>query len=159
MTASRPATGPRASRHARPLLLALTLALTACGGDDDGNGGGDGGGADAGGTPDAAAETVEEMRTLVAGDLIEGTWDAGPDDRIVVELEATAPFAWNIHGHDGDDTITIVEDLDRTEASHDFDPPGEGPWNLTVVNQGDEALDVTVRMQLYGDASWLGWAN
>lgn len=65
----------------RAVSLGLAAMLAACGGDDDG------GGADAA-PPDAApidaapSQIVDDTRTLAPDDILEGTWEAGPDARI-----------------------------------------------------------------------------
>jgi hypothetical protein len=141
----------------RPALLAswlfLAVGLAGCSSDDD-DGDESGGGIDA-----APSLIVEDTRAVAPGDIVEGAWEAGPADRILLELHGTGPFDWNIHGHAGDETTTIIEELDRTDASHDFTPPAAATWNLLIANRAEEELEVTVHMELYGDVGWDDWGE
>jgi hypothetical protein len=133
------------------LVLGLTVAAAGC------SASGERAGDSADAQPETPASTVDESLTLALGDLIEGTWEAGPDDRIVVTIDGAGEFGWSIHGHAGSDTTTIVEAEHQSHVSHDFSPPDQATWYLLIANQSTDLNDVAVHMDLYRDASWSGW--
>lgn len=125
------------------IALFFVMVVTGCGAEQDGF--------------SSPREVLDDSRTLQLGDILEGEWQAGPGDRIFVSIDGTRPFGWNIHGHGGGETITIVEDFEQTHVEHEFEPPEGGTWNLLIANRGGEALDITVHMELYNAAEWTGW--
>lgn len=140
----------------RLIILALTTVLAACGADA---GTPDATPADTSVSPDAAPRAqVSDTRTLQPGQLAEGTWNAGPADRVVIRLAApTADMDWNIHGHANGGTQTVAEDYKQTSATYEFVPSAQAEWWLLLRNSGTAPLTITVSMDLYGDAAWNGW--
>lgn len=138
------------------LALFASLALAACDGTPATP---DATPADASVTPDAAPRaTVTDTRTLQPGQLAEGTWNAGPGDRVVIHLAtATADLDWNIHGHANGGTQTVAEDYRQSAATYEFDPTAQAEWWLLLRNSGTAPITVDVRMELYGEAAWNGW--
>ncbi|MCB9560786.1 MAG: hypothetical protein H6708_10305 [Kofleriaceae bacterium] len=152
----------------RTFLLSLSLiaapALAACGGDDghdhdhdvvDANPG-----APDGGPPDAeVAAAVETMTfTLAPGVFAEGSFTAGAGDRVVIELGAATPIiAWNVHGHVGGGTQTIIEGDNEQTVTYEFSPTETGDWFVMLGNSGADTADFTATLSFYGDASFGQW--
>ena len=111
---------------------------------------------DAGDTVDAAPRDVIMMTVpLVPGQLAEGIMTGGPDDLAIIHLEApVAELDWNIHGHAGGDTQTVYEELNRMTADYVFRPASQTDWWLLLRNSGPAAMDVTLRVELYGGMQW-----
>lgn len=136
----------------RPSLFVSLLILGACGGDDTTS--------DA--TDDTASvprETVTETKTLIGSELAEGTLEGGPADRAVVRITANAAnLDWNIHGHVGQETMTIAEGLQVMSVEEEFVPPADEHWSLLVRNHSAvDTLELTVEIDLYGDMVWETW--
>lgn len=142
---------PRYERRVHKYLLGL--ALIAC----------DGAGelpVDAATVDAAPREVVVDDRTLLIGDLAEGTLTGGPGDRAAITLTASAPkLDWNLHGHAGGGTQTITEQLAIDHAEYTFEPTAQAEWSLLLRNANTDSLVVHVEIQLYGDIVWNGWAN
>jgi hypothetical protein len=144
---------------ARSLLLAAltfaALALAACGGDDTGSAT-DAAPIDQGTGVDAAPrQVILETVSLVPGELAEGIMTGGPSDYAVIHLEApVAELDWNIHGHAGGATQTVFEQLNQRTVDYVFEPTATADWYLLLRNSGPAAMDVTVRVELYGDLQW-----
>jgi hypothetical protein len=145
----------------RLLVVVTCLGSAACSGDD--------GGED---TPDAAATTGDagpadaaipadvETRTLTLspGGSAEGVFEAGPDDRVHILLSAATPtIAWNIHGHVGGDTQTIVMEDDVMTVDYWYDPESQTDWYLQPVNSGNVTLMIDVTIELYNGATFVEW--
>lgn len=131
-------------------LVTSVLLLTACG-DDGGTAT-----PDAAPGPDAAPrQIVMETQALVPGELAEGIMTGGPGDRAVIHLEApAAELDWNIHGHANGETQIIDEALNQRVVDYVFEPTADADWYLLLRNSGPTAMDVTVRVELYGDLQW-----
>ena len=70
---------------------------------------------------------------------------------------ATAAIDWNIHGHAGSGTQTVVEGLAQLTVDYGFVPSAQGEWFVLVRNGGTAPLAVTVRLELHGAMTWSGW--
>lgn len=142
------------TRPAHAFALASFLALAACG--DDGGTTPIDAPTDTGTGIDAAPrQVIMETQSLVPGELVEGIMTGGPDDLAVIHLAApVAEMDWNIHGHEGGGTQTIHEELNRMTADYVFRPTSETDWWLLIRNSGPTAMDVMVRVELYGDMQW-----
>jgi len=152
----------RVSALAVAAVVALALALAACGGDGD-DGGDDTAFADArpriDGDPsviDAAlSRVIDESYPEVPGEIVEIIMGAGPDDIVVIHLEApVAELDWNIHGHDDGGTQTIFEELNVMSADYTFIPPHETDWFLLLRNSGPTEMTVEVDVEVYGEITW-----
>jgi hypothetical protein len=145
----------------RSFLLVSCLAVAACG-DDGGNPDNpdaDPGAPDAG-PPDAAIPADVEMRTLTLapGGSAEGVFEAGPDDRVRILLSAATPtIAWNIHGHVGGETQTIVMEDDVMMVDYWYEPESQTDWFLQPVNSGNVTLMIDVTIELYAGATFIEW--
>lgn len=157
-----------ASHHAilRLLVGSTLLVSAACASDDppgpgdvgddggDGSDGGDdaGGGGGGGEPPAEPREVITETVTLQPGELIEGLFNGTPEDSAVIQLSAAvAEIDWNIHGHDGDETQTVYEELNRSEVEYHFVPPAATEWWLLLRNSGAADLEIAVEIELYGE--------
>lgn len=110
---------------------------------------------DAAGSIDAAATTtIDETKVVGAANFVEGKFTALHGDRILVQLDATAPFDWNIHAHANGQTTTVVGARATMSARADFVPAMDGEYFLIVVNQGPQDLPVQVGMQIFGTTTW-----
>ena len=111
--------------------------------------------------PDAAAprERIVETKMLIGSEIAEATLEGGPGDRAQIQLASTtANLDWNIHGHAGGSSQTIVEEIQVMSAAHDFQPPADAAWSLLLRNHSAiESLELTVTIDLYGDMQWRGW--
>jgi hypothetical protein len=135
-----------------PLSL-FAILLAACGSSPPGQ-------ADAPvATVDAAPrQRVMETKTLLAGQLLEGTWTGGTADRATFHLVAPSPHLdWNIHGHAGGGTQTVKEAYAQTVADDAFVPPAAGDWFFIIRNSGTAPMDVQAEMELYGELTWVDW--
>lgn len=135
--------------------VAILLVLAACG--DDGNTpidaapAGDASGIDAAPPRELISETV----TLQPGQLAEGIMTGGPDDLALIHLEAPiSELDWNIHGHPGNQTIVVYEELNKMTVDYPYTPSAQGDWYLLVRNSGLQNMDVVVRVGLYGNMQW-----
>lgn len=108
--------------------------------------------------PDSAPaprEVVMETQSLAPGELAEGIMTGGVGGRAVIHLEApVAELDWNIHGHAGGGTQTVFEQLNQRIVDYVFEPTATADWYLLLRNSGPAAMDVTVRVELYGDLQW-----
>ena len=112
----------------------------------------------AAGVDAAPRETVTADRTLGVGEIAEGILTGGPADRADLHLAAaTAAIDWNIHGHAGSGTQTVVEGLAQLTVDYGFVPSAQGEWFVLVRNGGTAPLAVTVRLELHGAMTWSGW--
>lgn len=141
--------------------LVLLCLLAACGDD-----GGDPVAPDAAetsgdaGPADAAIPAEIEMRTLTLspGGSAEGVFEAGPDDRVRILMTAATPtIAWNIHGHVGGETQTIVMEDDVMTVDYWYDPESQTDWFLQPVNSGNVTLMIEVTIELYAGATFIEW--
>lgn len=150
------------TRLSATLLVALTTATPACG--DDGHDDhdhapdADPSQPDAPG-PDAAPNAVETATlTLNPGQFEEGVVTAGPGDRIHILLSAPTPdIAWNIHGHAGGGTQTVIEEDDKMTVDYWFEPTEQSDWYVMPGNSGSDTLTIDVTLEIYGDATFGGW--
>lgn len=107
--------------------------------------------------PDAATEVVEETRTLAPAQFDEGIFVAGPGDRIVIGLAASAgTLDWNLHGHGGGFDGTHFEEFGVQNVSYVFEPPAQTSWYLLLRNAGDAQITVETTLEITG-GSWSGW--
>lgn len=145
--------------HALTTMLLVSGLLGACGGDSDATADVpdadpsvfDASAADAA----AARETITDTRSLEPGELVEGILAGGPNDSAVIVLEAPEmELDWNIHGHANGSTQTIYEELNQISVDYTFEPTAEADWFLLLRNSGSTAMDVSVRIELYGGMTW-----
>jgi hypothetical protein len=107
-------------------------------------------------TVDAAPprEVVNGVQSLEAGELVESTMNGGTPgagDRAIITLTApTATLDWNIHAHPGGTTITVHEENDIMTTTFDFIPSENAEWFLLLRNGGGVAMDVQVKVELFG---------
>jgi hypothetical protein len=81
--------------------------------------------ADAALPPDATpTQVISEMPTLRAGESVEGIMTA------------------------------VHEQLNQMVVDYVFQPAGEADWYLLVRNSGLASMDVSIRIELYGDIAW-----
>lgn len=111
---------------------------------------------DAGADIDAPPrQIITETVPLVPGELAEAILTGGPADLAIIHLEApVAELDWNLHGHAGGDTQTVYEELNRMTADYVFRPTAQADWWLLLRNSGPTAMDVAVRVELYGGMLW-----
>jgi hypothetical protein len=111
--------------------------------------------------PDASIpprQVVMETKSLLVGELAEGTLLGGAGDVAVISLDApAATLDWNIHGHAGGDTQIIAEELDVMTVRYTFSPPNDDEWLLLLRNGDAAPVDIQVTLELYGDMQWSGW--
>lgn len=134
-----------------PLALAALL-LPACGpGHDDPV-------SDASLADAMPRETIQEMKLLLAGELGEATLHGGAGD--LARIRLTAPVAkldWNLHGHAGGSTQTVLEELGIATADYTFAPEATADWSLLLRNKDSAPFTVEVHVELYGAMTWSGW--
>ncbi len=127
------------------MVLGLLAAVGACSDDssDDGNTA----------TP---RETVTETKTLIGSEIAEGTLEGGPSDRAVLRITASSTeLDWNIHGHVGGSSTTVVEGLQVMSVEHEFVPPADEHWSVLLRNHSAvDSLNVTLEVDLYGEMQW-----
>jgi hypothetical protein len=145
--------GSRQLRQAirtRQVILACLgeLGLAACG-------------AHGGAAPDASTivdETFTDTAVLLPGVVIEGSWQAGANDAITIQLGTSeAGLDWDIHGHANGGTQEVSSGFAQMMIDYDFHPTQDGPWYLLLRNSSMDILRVDVRMDMYGKAHWVGW--
>ena len=103
-------------------------------------------------------QTVMEVKTLLAHDIVEATLTGGPGDRAVLHLIAPdAKLDWNIHGHTSAGSQNVVEGFAQRTVDFAFQPASQAEWSLLLRNQGDAPFSVDVRIELFGDITWSGW--
>jgi hypothetical protein len=135
-------------------LLLVPFVMFACG-DDGGTGV-----VDADPTvdvaPDAAPrEVVMETRALQPGELVEGIMTSGPGDAARIFLHGQFPtVSFNIHGHAGGGTQIVYEEFDKQDVEYLFQPTAQSRWYLLVRNDGQIAMNVDVKVEIYGDMTW-----
>lgn len=101
-------------------------------------------------------ELISETVPLQPGQLAEGIMTGGPDDLALIHLEAPVmELDWNIHGHPGNETIVVYEELNRMTVDYAYTPSAQGDWYLLVRNSGLQNMDVVVRVGLYGNMQWV----
>lgn len=159
--------------------LAAMLALAACGGDDTMNGDDvpsdtpadtDDVPADddmieidapTGVTiPDGAVlrETIMETVPLVVTEIVEAVIVAGPNDYArITAMVPTPSFDWNIHSHPNGETIILAEALRVTDMDYLLHPAEQADWYLLLRNKGQTDNTITLKVELYNDATWSGW--
>jgi hypothetical protein len=110
-------------------------------------------------TVDAVPRLVTtDQQTLLGGMLIEGSWLAGPSDAVGLELVTpTGTFDWDIHAHTGTGTQDVVSGFALTTVTYAFDPTQHAQWYLLLRNSSTDPITIEIRMELYGDAQWIGW--
>jgi hypothetical protein len=134
----------------------VVLALAACGGDDPPPMVDAAAAADAG-PIDAAPprELIDETRPLNPGELAEGVMAGGSSDLALIHLEAPVmELDWNIHGHPNMTTVVVYEERNRMTVDYAFVPSAQDNWYLLIKNSGSVAMDVKVRIGLYGAMTW-----
>jgi hypothetical protein len=144
------------ARPAATLAAALAAALAACG-------------SEAPRQPDAplpadanpaidaapAREIVMATQPLDTDDLVEGIMTGGPSDTALIHLEApTATLDWNIHGHSGGGTQTVLEEVGKMTVDYVFTPSSTNDWFLLLRNGGQTNMEVQVTIRLYGNMTW-----
>jgi hypothetical protein len=111
--------------------------------------------------PDASTiprQTVMLTQAFPPGLIIEGSWAAGPSDRIELELSSqTAGFDFDIHAHNNGGTQDVTSGFDQTTVDYDFAPTADGPWYLLLRNSSGVTMSIDIQMTLYGNATWAGW--
>lgn len=134
------------------LSFMSVLAVAACG--DDGGAGVADASVDA--APDAAPrEIVMETRPLQPGEIIEGLMTSGPGDAAHILLHGQFPnVSFNIHGHANGSTQIVHEEFDKQDVDYLFEPTSQAKWYLLVRNDGTIAMDVDVKVEIYGDLIW-----
>ena len=136
---------------ARVLVVALLLA--ACGDNDvipvDAS------------TVDAVPrQTVMDTEILQPGMEIEGSWNAGPQDQIGLQLDTTVDgMDWDIHAHANGGTQDVVYEFAQMTVSYDFHPTMKTQWYLLLRNSSVAPITVNIEMGLYNQALWIGWAQ
>lgn len=107
---------------------------------------------------DTPRDTVTETKTLLVGDLAEGQFTGGPGDAVLIQLSTTTPtLAWDVHSHDGGETVVVIKEQDKSAVDYQLVPPTEGHWNLLIRNAGTTSIDIAVKLDLYGDIQWSDW--
>lgn len=138
----------------RVMFLCSVLALGACG-DDGGSNPVD---APAGTVDAAPRQVVMESRPLLVGEIAEAVLAGGAGDTAVITLTApNATLDWNIHGHAGGGTQTVMEELGVMNVSYTFEPTAQADWYLLLRNKDPMPMTVDVKIELYGDITWSGW--
>lgn len=85
---------------------------------------------------------------IVEAEMVGGT--PGNGDRAIIQLTApSATLDWNIHAHPAGGVVTIHEELDIMTTTFDFIPSEQADWFL-LLRSGTQAIDVQVRVELYG---------
>lgn len=107
--------------------------------------------------PDATPrEVITSRQTLMPLELVEGKMTGGPADHAGIHLSApVAKIGWNIHGHENGGTQVVHEEFDKMEVNFIFVPSSQTDWWLLVRNEGQVAMDVEVRVELYGAMTWV----
>lgn len=141
-------------------LLFGVSVIAACG-DDGGGGGGqiDAPSAAIDAAPDAAPrQIVMETKNVLSTQILEATLTGGKLDRAVITLTAPLPkLDWNLHGHAGNGTQTVKEELAVMTSTYEFIPPQQAQWSLLIRNQHTAPMDVQVKIELFGNMQWGGW--
>jgi hypothetical protein len=117
---------------------------------------------DSGSNSDAATgtprEVVDDPRTLLVGEIVEGTFHGGPSDSVKITLSVpVAKLDWNLHGHAGGGHDMVHEELAVMQSSYTFVPTATADWNLTIRNKDSAPLPVQVHLELFGAMTWSGW--
>jgi hypothetical protein len=136
--------------------LLLVVGIAACGGGDGRTTIDAAPAADASGI-DAAPprELIMETQPLAPGELVEGILTGGPQDLALIHLEAPASeLDWNIHGHPGNETIVVYEELNKMTVDYAYTPSAQGDWYLLLRNIGPTTMEIKVRVGLYGAMQW-----
>lgn len=103
-------------------------------------------------------DTVTDSTLLLPGMLIEGIWQAGPNDRVGLSLDTSvAGLDWDIHGHANNGTQEVTSGFGVMTVSYDFHPPEQTQWYLLLRNSSTTMLRIDVHMDLFGEAQWVGW--
>ncbi len=138
------------------IAVAVAVAGTACSGDDGHDHEIDAAPSDGVPALDAAArQVITATQSLVPGELVEGIMTGGPTDRAKIHLEApVAELDWNIHGHQGGATQTVHDEFNVMVVDYEFVPTSQTDWWLLIRNSGPTAMDIQVRVELFGDLQW-----
>ena len=106
--------------------------------------------------PDAAPrEVVMESRPLQPGELIEGITTSGPGDAGHILLHGQFPeVSFNIHGHANGGTQVVYEEFEKMDVDYLFKPTSQAKWYLLIRNDGTVAMNVDVKVEIYGDMAW-----
>lgn len=111
--------------------------------------------------PDSAStprEVVTDDKALLVGELAEGILTGGPSDLVKVHLASPTPtLDWNLHGHAGGSTETVIEELGVTTVDYEFQPSAQGDWFLLIRNKDTAPQTIAVQLELFGDVVWNGW--
>ncbi len=141
----------------RATVLALVLATVGACGDDGGQTLPDAPAVPVDALPPDAAprEVIMSTQPLQPLELVEGIMTAKPTDRAVIKLTAAGKIGWNIHGHAGGSTQVVHEERGvDPPVDYVFVPPAAADWYLLVRNESQQNLDVTIRVELYGEMTW-----
>jgi hypothetical protein len=135
-------------------LVLVLLSVTACG--DDGGTGVVDADPNVDVAPDAPPrEVVMETRPLQPGEFIEGIMTSGPGDAAHILLHGQFPtVSFNIHGHANGNTQVVYEEFDKQDVDYLFKPPSQSKWYLLVRNDGNVAMEVEVKVEIYGEMIW-----
>ncbi len=108
--------------------------------------------------PAPPRETVTASRTLLVGEIAEAILVGGPGDSATIRVTAPVPkLDWNIHGHAGGATQTVVEELAVMSIDYAFAPTAQADWYLLLRNRDTAQMPLEVTIDLYGDITWSGW--
>jgi hypothetical protein len=136
------------------LVVILVAASSACG-DDRGTGI-----VDADPTIDVAPDApprdvVMQTRGLQPGELIEGIMTSGPGDAAHIVLHGQVPeVSFNIHGHANGGTQVVYEEFEKMDVDYTFKPTSQAKWYLLIRNDASVAMDVDVKVEIYGEMTW-----
>lgn len=138
------------------MVFLAACGFCACGGDDEKKPIDAAPAADASGV-DAAPprELIMETVSLMPSELVEGIMTGGPGDLALIHLEAPLPeLDWNIHGHPGNSTIVVYEELNKMTVDYPYEPSEQGDWYLLLRNSGPTNMEIKVQVGLYGAMTW-----
>ena len=103
-------------------------------------------------------ETIMEDVPLVVTEVVEAVIVAGPNDYArITAIVPTPSFDWNIHSHPGGQTIVLAEALRVTGMDYVLNPAEQADWYLLLRNKGQTDNTITLKVELYNDATWSGW--
>jgi hypothetical protein len=106
-------------------------------------------------TADASpTKIITEIKNVTSQGFAEGTFIAKKGELIVVKLTSAAAFDWNIHGHNGGTTQVVKGERDVMTTRYEFSPSSDGEWFLIFSNKNPAAMDVQVRLEIYGTTAF-----
>jgi hypothetical protein len=121
---------------------ALVLALAACGGSTVG--------------PDGQTGPIDRHLTVAARKSAEVNLDMPAGSRVTATYTASAPVAWNVHSHPGDQVVIHQEGVDAT-GTLEVAPATGSAYSLLWENQGEAAIELDLHVELDGGASVISW--